>query len=680
MSPIKGKMIQSVARHYRRVYVFQINTPTDRNLLPLAAGLITSYCKSSLELIDKYKFKIEILRKDPQETVDMLEEPDVLAFSCYSWNLEQSIAIAKLAKKKWSKCLTVMGGPSSPSNHHNVKEFIGKYKCIDVFVVGEGEITFSEILKARLKNHSLENVNGLFYLDRHKDEGYRKTPSRQPIADLNMLPSPFLDGTFDELVNRHKDQITGSLWETNRGCPFSCTFCYWGQVQNSRIRTFDMKRLFLELEWFSKNKIGYVYASDGNFGILPRDREIAQKFASSRQKTGYPWHFMINWTKRSTKIVFEIADILKKGDVGFSLTLSVQSFTKKTLEAVKRINSDIVDFEESIKEANKRKISTYSDLIMALPNDSYKTFSEGLRNVFQPYQDYHYSIYLCRLLAGSEMHTPAYMKKYNIETRTCLVEMGRREITTTGKDEYEELVVSNSTLPVKDWKKLYTFCYMATPLYNYRLAFFVLNYLKYEYAQDILEMLEYVIDQAKTGKYSALKDAMDIVINVQNSILNNVSSVTHTEFTRNLKWEPYEAALLKLLSQKNEFYREMWEIIITYLAKKKVIVNDEVLTEAFAYQKLSIPSWGERARALRFEYNLPEYFKSLCVDGKHIPIRKKRMDAMFNDKIPKDPIEFASIKLIGGHTFKHIKAEIINGKTSVVVEKASNLKSEFVAV
>src|SRR3989338_7461014 len=90
------------------------------------------------------------------------------------------------------------------------------------------------------------------------------------------------------------------LWETNRGCPFSCTFCDWGSAVQSKVFTFDLSNVLRETDWFVEHKIEYVTCCDANFGILPRDLEIAKYMAEAKKKYGYPKTFSIQSTKNAT--------------------------------------------------------------------------------------------------------------------------------------------------------------------------------------------------------------------------------------------------------------------------------------------------------------------------------------------------------------------------------------------
>ena len=77
-----------------------------------------------------------------------------------------------------------------------------------------------------------------------------------------------------------------SIIETNRGCPFQCTYCYWGKGGlNRKYRHHSLERVSKELEWCAQNKIRYVFSADSNFGMHNRDMEIAKNLVELKKNT-----------------------------------------------------------------------------------------------------------------------------------------------------------------------------------------------------------------------------------------------------------------------------------------------------------------------------------------------------------------------------------------------------------
>ena len=102
------------------------------------------------------------------------------------------------------------------------------HRFIDVCIHNEGERAFTKLLQS-FGTRDFESIEGISYIDANSDRYIFKEPG-QRIRDLEEVPSPFLTGGFDDLIIENPDIKFLTVWETNRGCPFSCTFCDWGSA------------------------------------------------------------------------------------------------------------------------------------------------------------------------------------------------------------------------------------------------------------------------------------------------------------------------------------------------------------------------------------------------------------------------------------------------------------------
>ena len=534
----------------KRVYINQFNTSTDRNLLPLAAGLLASYAKKHAPECD---IEIKLLRERPDKTAAEYESPDVLAFSCYIWNLRHSLEVARLAKLRWPNALVVVGGPSIPRKPETLTKFFAKHPFVDITAHGEGEHTFTDILKAT----DFSTVKGISY---RTADGYVKTSERERIKDLDALPSPYLDGTFDTLLERHKQLITGTIWETNRGCPFSCSFCDWGQATQSKVNIYGLDRLKAEIDWIAKHNIFYVYAADANFGIKKRDIEIARYMGDRKRTVGAPGYFMINWMKNSHTRTIEIADILRDAGIGCQVTLSMQSFDEVTLEAIKRSNIDLDTFRSLKAEYNKRGIATYSELLLGLAGETYASFCAGVTRALSTFPRDHFNIYLCRTLENAEMSEPEYRSTHGIETRWCEVAMARRTNDNVTVNEEEEIIVGTKAMPIADWRRAFLFGYLLNCLANLRLGNVIINHLRGELGLSVRSYIEYLIAEA----HGPLRDMVDTLGAFQDSILASQSSVMQVPGFGPRYWEPHEAAYLVASRDPAGFHAELEALTVAF--------------------------------------------------------------------------------------------------------------------
>ncbi len=611
----------------KQVFFHQIQAPSWKNLMPLAAGNIVSKVKSIQPINENYCFHIKILRQDPYKAVGSYGKPDILAFSTYLWNFRQSLEIARIGKEANPNALVVFGGPmiSLSQRSEELKSLFVRFPFIDIVVHGMGEWAFSEILLELLGSRDWNAIAAISYKNPESPSGFTSTNPPVYGKDLSELPSPFLDGTFEQVLAEYGSQITGALWETNRGCPFRCTFCCQGNEIFNSVLNFDMDRLCAELEWMADKKIEYIAATDANFGIHKRDIELIRKIVDLKSRTDYPKTFLVNWLKNSSKTILQICEMLGKVDLFSRVTLSHQSFNEETLRAVKRKNINLSTYDELIRETARTGVPTYLELILGLPEESYESFVAGLEKAMNKNINHTFVIYLCRLLAGTEMATTASIQKYGLETRPCVVAFERQEYIQRGVDEYEEIIVGTSTMPVSEWRKAHAFGCAAMALYNYRLAFFVFNYLREEYSFQVIDIIKYIMEKVvDDATYETINKSIKIVAECQESILRGEHSMVLLEITGESTFQAHEAMFIMLLKEIDKFYNELWLLTKEYLNSRGIAVDTDVLNEVFLYQRIIIPTWkGTTQRYQSFKFNIPQYFQALTTGEKGITISKE---------------------------------------------------------
>lgn len=640
----------------KQIYIHQIQAPSAKNLMPLAAGLLASFLKKDTDIFKNYNIDINIVRENPNTTAQRCHVADVQAFSCYSWNFQQNVAVAKKIKHLNPNCLIVFGGPSISLSQRSeeLKVFFNKYNFVDVVVHGMGEWTLLDILKNRLLDKDLSNIDSISYKSKKTKTGYTSNNHSKVNfkKNVNEIPSPFLDGTFDKLLAQHKEIISGTLWETNRGCPFSCTFCVQGDSIFNNVEHFNIERLRDELEWIGRNKIPYIFCTDANFGMFKRDIEIAKMICEIKEKYKFPNYFMVNWGKNLSERVLKVAKVLRSSGLPGRMTLSRQSLNQNTLEAVKRKNISMSTYDDMKVEAQKNNLTSYSELILGLPSDTYDTFTDGLVKCFDKQYSHVVLVYLARLLQGTEMGSPESIKKYGIITRTMKVGFGLYEKIEGGVDEIEDIIVGNKDMPIKDWKKAHTFSAISLTVYNYRLGFYILNYLKDKYSIDYKEFFEYLISSSYNNPSVKLFDAcLKTVSEIEEASLNSISSLKSFSYTGNIVYDFHEVPLIVFLNKINDFYFEFRKIVNNFLKLKKISVKDSILDEIFAYQKSLIPNWFYPLnKKVNFKYNIPQYFYALLDDENSIEIEEKSTDMYLTDDIQdlKDPVKFSRARITVG--------------------------------
>ena len=250
--------------------------------LPYSIGTLVAYFKKYSENANRYEFSLPIYKRWLlDECVEHLKKDDIILFSVYVWNINISLKIAETLKKIYPEKFIIFGGPSVPDD---AKIFLKENNFIDCAVHQEGERTITDVLD-KFPNDSWRNVPGMSSLHNNK---YIKNSNLPKMRDISVLPSPYLTGFFDGLIKKNPNEHWLASWETNRGCPFSCAFCDWGSATASKVSRMDLEKLQKELNWFAEHKIEFIYVCDANFGILPRDFEIAQMAIKTKKKIWIP--------------------------------------------------------------------------------------------------------------------------------------------------------------------------------------------------------------------------------------------------------------------------------------------------------------------------------------------------------------------------------------------------------
>ena len=222
--------------------------------LPLNVGYIASYLKNKHPDVS-----IEIF-KDPKKLMDRIsnESPDVLALSHYEWNSNLNLAILKYMKQKDANTITVMGGPNfNAVDFKWISNFFQERHNLDAYIYGEGEWSFTRFIELlqdndkKLSNIPFEELPGsIFYFDKKLNKMINNPTNFVERMNLTDHPSPYLTGILDPFL---ADPHLAPIIETNRGCPYACTFCNWGNATQEKINQFSLETVKEEVKYISEN-------------------------------------------------------------------------------------------------------------------------------------------------------------------------------------------------------------------------------------------------------------------------------------------------------------------------------------------------------------------------------------------------------------------------------------------
>jgi len=408
--------------------------------LPYSAGVILSYALASEKVKESWELDQLIWRREPIEELALkLSTSDLVAFSTYVWNHRYNYKLAKLVKTFNPECTIVFGGPEPAIED---PELFEKEPFMDLVIKMEGEITFRRILEEHGTDYS--HIQGLLI---NSPTGLINTGDPKRINDLDEVPSPYLAGIFDRVMAENPGVIWNATLETNRGCPYQCTFCDWGSLTYNKVKKFELQRVYDELDWIGEH-CGFVTITDANFGMfVERDNMIVDKLIEVQKRWGKLESFSMTWAKNQKN---EVVDIVKKlidesPNFGQGLTVSVQSMDNDVLENIKRRNLDQHKIDEIFALCDKNNIPVYTELILGLPGETVESWKEAFWKIFRAGNHGGINILQCQLLENAEMNL-LQKKLYKLESVPVYDYMSG-SYGDVDLNESIDVVVSTKTIP-----------------------------------------------------------------------------------------------------------------------------------------------------------------------------------------------------------------------------------------
>ena len=561
-----------------RIGLVQINNSfSAQSYLPYSTGLLQAYITHyhseprSLDFLCPIFSRIQV-----SDAVGRLVNADLVFFSVYVWNLRISSEIARRLREEHPHVGIIFGGPQIPDRPES---FLREHPFIDLVVHGEGERVALEIVQA-WSSSKRDGISGTSFLDSNGQ--FRTNPKGERIKDINIIPSPYLTGAFDVVMKANPDQKWIALWETNRGCPFSCTFCDWGSSTQSRVFQFEIDRLQQEVEWFADNKIDFIFCCDANFGILPRDVEIARHVADVKKKKGYPNALSVQNTKNATERAYLVQKILSDSGLNKGVTLSMQSVDKTTLHNIKRENISLDSYKELQRRFTRDQVETYTDLILGLPGETYDSFKAGIATVIESGQHNRIQFNNCSILPNAEMGDPEYQAKHGIVTiESDIINIhGSLEDADNEILEKQQLVVATATTPREEWVKTRAYCWM-TALLHFDKVFQIPIIIAHELSGVPYSEILDAFCEGNLPSYPTLQSIREFFHNKAKDIQNGGAEFCHSAEYLNIFWPADELVLIKLIAENKvkEFYAESLAILQKVLGAEFSSLHD-VLSDA----------------------------------------------------------------------------------------------------
>lgn len=643
----------------KRVYFNEYNILMENSAyLPIVSGLLRAYAETLPEIQASYTFLPFFYHLDaPTNILSQYKDPDVAAFSLSMWNEQLNLHIAREIKARYPECLIVFGGAQVPQYP---ADYFKQFPFIDVAVRGEGEEAFADILTRYLQSSDFSEIPGVAW--RKNGECVRNNQERPQSRDLDVYPSAYLSGLFETLITARPEMKFQAIIETNRGCPFPCTYCYWGQGGLSRkYRYHSMERLREEFEWIAKHEIRYVFNADSNFGMHPRDREIAQILVDTKKKYGFPEKFRTCFGKNTDDKIYEIAMMLHSQQLEKGITLARQSNDAQVLRNIRRQNIKIEAYNRLQLKFNAGDVPVYSELILGLPGETYETWITGIEEMLQSGIKNQLFVYLCQVYPNTEMAAPEYQKEFGIITKRIeLTEIHGKIRSTDLIPEFEDIVITTNAMSLEEWKRMVVFSWTMMVFHSLKIGFFVMQYLFNRYHIRFTNFISYLSEEKMPDGLGTMLRSEIAHFRKQTDLLlaGHGRGRIMPEYGK-IYWDEEEASFLRISENLDGFYSELGEIIRAFLHEEQIKFSEDELREVMLYQRLRIPSPDDSALVEKiFTYNFPEFFQK-CHTNNAVPVLQQTQKlAVHRKQYGQDLHRFARETILWGRKSGTMMTEV----------------------
>lgn len=406
----------------------------------LKAG-IDAFCKKSHSVI-VIESTINSSMTDFIQKI-IAEQPDIIAFSCYIWNINKIIEVCKILSETVNSTIC-LGGPEVEYRAENI---LKKYSFVKYILLGEGEWSFSSLINNISSNFTLESVEGFCYLDNGK---LIEIP---PKIHIETPPSPYCNEYYAGLNGRI------AYIEASRGCPYRCSYCLSGRI--SVYKTFEYNTIVNNIVSLSHSGTKTIKFVDRTFNANKHFSCRILEFINSNYgesiKDGVCFHFEL-----SAEIIDDnFLNAVKKLPPGIcQFEIGIQTYNENTLKIINR-KCDLNKLEDSISKLiaiNNAHI--HIDLIAGLPGEDISSFISGFNRAFK-LKSHMLQLGFLKVLHGSELRN-------NINSYNCRFRQD---------PPYE--IISTDTLSENDINKLKKCEIAVDKLYNSGRFLYTIDYLLY---------------------------------------------------------------------------------------------------------------------------------------------------------------------------------------------------------
>lgn len=624
----------------KRVLISEPNASTYFPFLPYVWGVLKTWSEQEPDLAGQLEWLDPIyLRASAADSLAPydLQAIDVLGLSCYTWNFELQCAIARKVKAANPACLIVAGGPDP-----DVKDpdFFRKHSYFDVVVNKDGEETFNALLLALCRGErDFHAIPGLCLPSGADRDVVNTGAPRLPTA-FRVSPYVAQSDYYDRVIAECPLPDISATWETTRGCPYSCAFCDWGSNTMSKIRQFDLDRVYTEVEWLFSRKIHAVFLTDANFGILPRDPNIADAVAASHLKSGFGKVFIYSTAKNNPDRSLEIAKKLAECGLRCEQSLSLQHLSPDVLASVDRENispARQLAFAKGLLESN---IPISTQLIMGLPGDSYSDWKASLTQLPEWHLHRDPSVYFFNLLPNAPAAAYAYRDKWQIKSIFRVLRDPsnfRNHQKNVGIPQ--EIIVGSTHFSVADWVRMNAFTAVFRALHGGGITRCLAIFMRRTHNIPFPTFYEFLIEHyvAKAYRQGELQDWLvrtyETVLENEDTILDQTTLPELADDTFTLSVS--QAVLVRIAMDLDAFIDGLHEALSARFPE----VDTDLLSSLVDYQRnlVVLPGY-DAAKGKRFglAHDWHGYFATADATKSETmpePVAVAATDALVEDRI-----------------------------------------------
>lgn len=556
------------------------------SVLPL--GMLVSYAKVYKDgmLNNFFAFQTFVNRTQEQfhryidEQLIDAETTSIWLVSSYVWNHDNNMEFARVIKSKLPRSVVIAGGPHIPAFEADLRAFLQAQIQIDITIRGQGEIALAETL-AILGSSAPETwslgLSGVMGISFRNNGLIARTADRERNLNLDIFPSPYLSGEFDD---PSFDDMKGMVLETNRGCPFGCTFCDWGSATLQKFSMFDLEKVKKEIDFIARKRAAAIYLSDSNFGAFERDVEIAQYIADTKKSYGYPKTLGSSFAKNASEKLVKITKILYQAKLKSTGMISIQSTDETVLKTIARSNIKQEKHEKLIRIFSEEGMQLSSELMIGLPGQTVESHKKDLQYFFD--RKLITTAFCTQIMPNAPMNEPSY-----------------RELNKIVANE-DGFVISTSTFSEDDYHFMIKIFLSFQFFYVLGVLKYFLYYLQMEHSIKAMDFVEELLLATKADSKN-----YPLGFELQKNLLGKMDPKMKGLPT--IRWNTEDSKFI--FNNLDAYYGE----IVKFLSSKyRVEIPATELRTLLAVQKAVMPVMGKKVPLeIKLEHDFASYFEQL---------------------------------------------------------------------